>query len=173
MKDKEDKYVPAKYQGGRLVPGTAQDFASKDQLLDIYNKRIVPLIVDMEGNVKTFEEAKINYDDYVSDYRKTGYYKEPWKLIYKVLPNSTVKEDNKKAPPEAYVFPVNGFGLWDAIYGYLAIKPDGDTVIGTSCNDQERLRASSIQNPTGRIYFPENLSFKKVPMAKQTLRQPL
>ena len=38
---------------------------------------------------------------------------------------------------EGYVFPVNGMGLWDAIYGYLAVQPDGNTVIGISWYDQK------------------------------------
>ena len=57
-------------------------------------------------------------------------------LIYKILPNPT-KEAKENEEPEGYVIPVNGFGLWDAIYGYLAIKPGGNSVIGISWYDQK------------------------------------
>lgn len=137
VKDKEGKYIPAKYQDGILIPTSTPESATKNQLLDIYNKRFVPLLVDRQGNVKTFQEANTNYNDYLADYRKTGYYKEPLMLIYKILPNPEGKEENKSAEPEGYVIPINGFGLWDAIYGYLAIKPDGNTVIGSSWYDQK------------------------------------
>lgn len=137
IQDKEGKYVPAQYQDGILAPSTSHEIATKSQLLDIYNKRIIPLLVDKAGNVKTFQEANINYNDYLVEYRKSGYYKESLMLIYKILPNLSGKEENKNAEPDGYVFPVNGFGLWDAIYGYLAIKPDGNTVIGISWYDQK------------------------------------
>jgi len=31
---------------------------------------------------------------------------------------------------EGYAFPISGKGLWSTIYGYLAMKPDGKTVLG-------------------------------------------
>ena len=137
VEDKESKHVSAQYQEGVLIPSNTPESANRSQLLDIYNKRIVPFLVDRKGNIKTFQEANINYNNYVAEYRKTGYYKEPWMLIYKILPNLSDKENDQKAEAVGYVIPINGFGLWDAIYGYLAIKPDGNTVIGTSWYDQK------------------------------------
>jgi Na+-transporting NADH:ubiquinone oxidoreductase subunit C len=134
--DKEGKYVPAKYQDGQLVPGKEGDFATNAQVQEIYTKRIIPAVVNDQGEIKSFQEAKINYNDYISEYRKTGYYNQPWKLIYKILPNGASSE-SKEVKPDGYVIPVNGFGLWDAIYGYLALKPDGDTIIGISWYDQK------------------------------------
>ncbi len=135
--NKDEKYIPAKYQDGKLVPGATHTIATKEQILDIYNKRFVPFLVDKKGNVKTFQAANVNYNDYLADYRKTGYYKEPLMLIYKILPNATNENENKNIEPEGYIIPINGFGLWDAIYGYLAIKPDGNTIIGISWYDQK------------------------------------
>lgn len=129
------KYIPAKYsEDGVLIPGTSHDIANRSQLLDIYRKRIIPFLVDEKGDSYTFDQAHINMDEYLAAYRKTGYYREPYKLIYKILPN---KSSDKDAEPIGYVIPVNGFGLWDAIYGYLAVKPDGNTVIGISWYDQK------------------------------------
>lgn len=137
VKDSQGKLVPAVYeQGGNLVPDPQKVLATKDQVLEIYKKRIVPLLVNRQGEVKTFKELNIDQDEYLSDFRKSGYYKEPWMLIYKILPNPT-KGAKENEEPEGYVIPVNGFGLWDAIYGYLAIKPGGDTVIGISWYDQK------------------------------------
>lgn len=139
VKDAEGNYVPAKYEkGGILVPSHTKEHATNDQLLEIYKKRLIPILVDDKGNTMTFEAAKINPQEYVSEYRKTGYYKQPLKLVYEIMPNpSTDAKADKKEKPEGYVIPVNGFGLWDAIYGYLAIKPDGNTVIGITWYDQK------------------------------------
>jgi Na+-transporting NADH:ubiquinone oxidoreductase subunit C len=174
--DDNGKYIPAKYKDGVLIPGTKQDMATRNQLLDIYKRRLIPLLVDDKGTITSFEKTNINYDDYLADYRKTGYYKQPYKLIYKILPNPKGSEVEKEVPPEGYVIPVNGFGLWDAIYGYLAIKPDGDTVIGITWYDQKEtpgLGANIAEEPwqsqfANKLVFQESSSgqtdFKTAPL---------
>ena len=137
--DAEGKYVPAKMESnGELVAGTTSDVATQAQLLEVYEKRLIALLVDDQGDITTFEKANINEEQYLVDYKKTGYYKQKLKLLYKILPETAIIEKSpEKLKPIGYVIPVNGYGLWDAIYGYLAIKPDGDTVIGISWYDQK------------------------------------
>lgn len=142
IQDKEGKDIPAKFENGALVPGNTNDIATQEQLLKVYETRITPLFVNDKGETKTVKEANINLDDYVATYKKTGYYKQPLKLVYAIIPfqsNETNKDSKEKkdSQPSGYVIPVNGFGLWDAIYGYLAIKPDADTVLGISWYDQK------------------------------------
>jgi Na+-transporting NADH:ubiquinone oxidoreductase subunit C len=137
IQNEAGEYVPAKYAGnGKLVPGSKSDIATKNEILDIYKTRLESALVNSKGELVSFKEAGINEDQYIAEYKKTGYYRQPQKLIYKILPNPDNGE-NKEAEPIGYVIPVNGFGLWDAIYGYLAIKPDGETVIGISWYEQK------------------------------------
>ncbi|CRX37723.1 NADH:ubiquinone reductase (Na(+)-transporting) subunit C [Estrella lausannensis] len=139
VRDDKGEYIPAQFENGRLVKGSAENLATKADIIKIYESRLIPLLVDKEGNLKTFQEAKIDLDGYVSKYRSIGYYKLPLMLIYKLLPNPQEgeKQDPMKNEAIGWVIPVNGFGLWDAIYGYLALKPDGDTVIGITWYDQK------------------------------------
>lgn len=125
LPDKEGHLQPAKVEkDGTLVPGTEEDKASKEEVLTVFNKRIQAFLIDDEGNEKTFAEAGLDEADYTAENQKDGYADLPLKLAYKILAN----EGN--GSPVGYVIPVNGFGLWDAIYGYLAIKPDAVTIIG-------------------------------------------
>ncbi|KAF3362509.1 Na(+)-translocating NADH-quinone reductase subunit C [Chlamydiales bacterium STE3] len=135
VKNAQGEYIPAKYDQGTLVSDQSKVFATQEQLIEIYKKRFVPLLVNKQGDIKTFQELGLNEDRYVSEFKKSGYYKEPWMLIYKIVGNN--KQDEKVDNAEGYVIPINGYGLWDAIYGYLAIKIDGDTVIGASWYDQK------------------------------------
>lgn len=137
VQNDKGEYVPATYAGdGKLVPGSKDEAATNAEILEVYKKRFISALVDEKGNIQTFKEAGINEDKYILDYKKSGYYKQPEKLIYKILPNPG--EDKSEDPtPIGYVIPVNGYGLWDAIYGYLAVKPDGETVIGISWYDQK------------------------------------
>lgn len=168
IKDSTGQYVPAKsLPDGFLVPGSDNDFATQAELLAVYNKRIVPLLVDDKGNEKRFEQAKINLDDYLDNYKKIGYYKQPLKLIYEILPNKPSAENSDGA--EGYVIPVNGYGLWDAIYGYLALEPNGNTVIGISWYDHKETPGlgGNISEPSWQSLFPGKLIFQE-PLSGQT-----
>lgn len=136
MKDEQGKTIYAKYgENGRLVPGTSKDYATNQEILEVVKERIKPYLINKQGKLVSFEDANVDKDDYINTHKKEGYYHLPEKLIYEILPNPS--PDSKDEKPIGYVIPVNGFGLWDAIYGYVAIQPDGDQVIGISWYDQK------------------------------------
>lgn len=165
VRDERGNYVPAKYEeNGQLVPAAGQHFhATQTQLLEVYKKRLTPFLVNDKGEESTFEKTGLDEKRYLADYKKTGYYKEPWKLAYKILPNMTTKTPQAASNPEGYVFPINGFGLWDAIYGYLAIQPDGNTVIGISWYDQKETPGlgANITEASWQNFFPGKKIFQE------------
>lgn len=161
-----DQYFPAQYiQGGGLKKTDRMIYPSGEQVLEVYRTRISPFLVNDQGEEKTFQGAGINEQKYVQDYRKSGYYKEPLKLVYKVFANPKVGEDvqSENRPVEGYVFPINGMGLWDAIYGYLALKTDGDSVIGISWYDQKETPGlgANIAEPEWQSQFPGKVVFQE------------
>lgn len=164
MEDKEGNYIPAKDIGnGRLVPGSKDDIATQAQLLEVYKKRFIPMLVDDKGTLHTFEKAKMTEDEYVAKYKKIGYYKQPLKLLYAIMPNPSDVKEAKSEKPIGYVIPVNGMGLWDAIYGYLAIKPDAITVIGVSWYDQKETPGlgANISEAWWQAFFPGKMIFQE------------
>lgn len=158
MQDEKGNYIPAKYaEGGRLVPGTPEDKATNAEILEVYKTRFIPKLVDDKGELTTFEKAGLDETKYTADFKKEGYYKQPYKLIYEILPN----DEQKK--PIGYVIPVNGYGLWDAIYGYIAIAPDGVTVIGISWYDQKETPGlgANISEKPWQSLFPGKKIFQE------------
>lgn len=138
LQDSSGAQLTARYEAdGFLIPDNNPPKATNQQILEIYRRRLIPAFVDEKGQLVTLEKSGIELASYINDYRKTGYYKQPLKLLYQILPNQKPGEAKSHTPPIGYVIPVNGYGLWDAIYGYLAVKPDGDTVIGISWYDQK------------------------------------
>ena len=161
MQNDKGEYEPAKYvKNGILAPGTPKDIATNAQLIDVYKARLVPYLTDDKGNVTTFEKANIQLDQYIADFKKSGYYKQPYKLFYQIMPNPTA-EGKKEEKPIGYVIPINGYGLWDAIYGYLAIKPDGNTIIGISWYDQKETPGlgANISEEPWQSLFPDKKIF--------------
>lgn len=158
VEDKDGKYVPARLESdGKLVASQTKSIADQTQLIQVYNQRLVPYLTNSEGEIKSFKDLGMNASEYESGYRKSGYYKQPWKLFYEIMPNGA---SGDKIKPEGYVIPVNGYGLWDAIYGYLAIKPDGDTVIGISWYDQKEtpgLGANITEAPWQNLFVGKKI----------------
>jgi len=100
---------------------------SKTDLFALYNRRVQPLFTTEDGTVS---KPKIDLEAYIAEHRKKGYAHLKEKLFYRIA-----TADGKGL--EGIVIPVNGFGLWDAIYGYIAIRSDGVHVIGTTWYDQK------------------------------------
>lgn len=165
VQDKEGHYVPAKLVQDKTLEATTDEMVpSQDQILEVYRTRIEAILVNDQGEETTFQKAGINQEKYVQDYRKSGYYKEPLKLIYKIFGNPTAKQnDEKERKVIGYVIPVNGMGLWDAIYGYLAIETNGDDVIGISWYDQKETPGlgANISEPEWQSQFPGKHIFQE------------
>lgn len=140
IRNSEGNYVPAKYlKDGILIPSTDRPIATRAELLEVYKLRLIPILVNDKGKFFTFKEVHLNEDEYLTTYKKSGYYLQPYKLLYKIQSNPSSEKEVAagKETTDGYVIPVNGYGLWDAIYGYLAIANDGNTVIGMTWYDQK------------------------------------
>jgi Na+-transporting NADH:ubiquinone oxidoreductase subunit C len=118
-----------------------------------YAARIRPGLVDKEGQFMSFEQAGIDYPSYLQKYQKTGFANLPLKLIYEIHTEDKI---------DGYVIPVNGFGLWDAIYGYLAIKADGNTVLGATWYSQAETAGlgANISLPEWQEQFRNKVIFQ-------------
>ena len=59
--------------------------------------------------------------------------------------------------PELYVFPVRGNGLWSLMQGYLAVKPDFQTVVGLTFYQQAETPGlgGEVQNPDWKALWKD------------------
>jgi Na+-transporting NADH:ubiquinone oxidoreductase subunit C len=122
--EEDGKAFPARWEQGKMVRTDGLVKATSEQINQVFEKRLRPVLVDSKGEVKSFKDAGIDEQAYINDNRVSGYYKLPEKLVYEIL--------DDKGEPTGYIVPVAGFGLWGPIYGYLALGPDADTVIGNT-----------------------------------------
>jgi len=87
------------------------DKASPEQIESTYSERIKGFVVDENGNVIPGKDpSNIDPDT-----------EQNLLPIFARLDNSSVS---------AYCIPISGMGLWSTLYGYLAVKNDGETVMG-------------------------------------------
>ena len=100
----------------------------KDDVLGIYAARIRSYVVDMDGNV--IEKDSRGNDIVAEDVNiLKNYKKDPKDRQYPVF--QYMSADNPDQI-EAYILPLYGAGLWNAIYGFVALEKDLNTIKGVS-----------------------------------------
>ena len=100
----------------------------KDDVLSIYDQRISSLVVDYSGNaIDNDRKGNPIIPEDVNVVRNFKFDKDTRELpVYKFMS----AENPDKV--EAYILPLYGNGLWNKIYGFVALEEDLNTVKGIS-----------------------------------------
>ena len=100
----------------------------KTQLEKVYGQRVRAMVVnyngevvekDREGNPIVAEKIKIR-----DEYKRTD--KDRFYPVYKFMSEDTAQG------LQAYILPMYGKGLWNDIWGYLAVRTDMNSLMGVS-----------------------------------------
>lgn len=91
-----------------------------DNVTQIYDSNVKASVIDFEGNAV----KDIKAEDVVL---ATEYKKKPSERL---LPIYEFKDKSDSTKIEFAVMPVYGFGLWNNIWGYVAVKSDLNTIQG-------------------------------------------
>lgn len=86
----------------------------------LYSKRVKAFVVDFQGNVKEGMQPK--------DVNLAVEYKKP--QDQRLLPVYEFRNETDSTKTEYVVLPVYGYGLWNNIWGFVALKSDLNTVQG-------------------------------------------
>ncbi len=86
----------------------------------LYAKRVKAFVVDFQGSVKEGMQPK--------DVNLAAEYKKPREQ--RLLPVYEFKNETDSSKTDYVVLPVYGYGLWNNIWGFVALKSDLNTVQG-------------------------------------------
>ena len=104
----------------KQILGAVTELKDGDDVLKIFDEKIKGIVIDFDGNqVKGKDPIKLNMEK--------EYKKEPKDRLYPVYKYMNEKDPKKV---DSYIIALYGNGLWDKIWGYLAVKPDMNTVVG-------------------------------------------
>ena len=116
------------------IAGLGGDDLSSAQVKDLFNSRIKARVIDLKtGDNRedldpvTFDPLKAAKDPKIST-ALTG--AEDIALIKRREQFTTVYMVEKDGQLESLILPIRGYGLWSTLHGFLAIKPDLNTVVG-------------------------------------------
>jgi Na+-transporting NADH:ubiquinone oxidoreductase subunit C len=86
----------------------------------LYAKRVKAFVVDFQGSIKPGMQPKnVNL---AVEYKKTP--------EQRLLPVYEFKNESDSAKTDYVVLPVFGYGLWNSIWGFLALQADLNTIQG-------------------------------------------
>jgi Na+-transporting NADH:ubiquinone oxidoreductase subunit C len=144
------------------ILATVMQVKSREEASSIYEKRVKSYVVDFNGN--EVKGKKAEEVDIAGEYKKKA--QERQLPIYEIL-----SEDGSKS--EYYVLPIYGFGLWNDIWGFVALKGDLNTINGVKFEHKgetpglgARIATEEVQSryKDKKIFQGENLA--SVMMAK-------
>jgi len=142
----------------------------EDDVLGIYDKRISSLVVDAQGNlIESDEKGQPMIAENVNVLR--NFKKEPKDRL---LPVFRFMNEEKPGEVQSYIIPVYGNGLWDKIWGFIAIDSQLETIIGISLAHKSetpglgaRISSPDIQNRyKGKEMYDRNGALVSVVMMK-------
>lgn len=120
LKESQDKNIAQERKQNIL--STAMDLSEGDNIDQIYEERVDAFVVDYDGNVKEGVKPE--------DVNLTAEYKKPARE--RLLPIYEIKSASDPGKVESVVFPLYGFGLWNDIWGFVALESDFNTIRGVN-----------------------------------------
>lgn len=112
---------------GAVISGEEIGAMTPEEVNSYYLSRIASVVVDMTGAEITEKDGAAVSAETV-DIAK-NYKKAPEDRLYPVFIYHAEGDDSSV---ESYIFPVYGAGLWDAIWGFVALDTDMNTIGGVT-----------------------------------------
>lgn len=149
------------------IAGLGEDKLSSAQVKDLFNSRIKARVIDLNsGEYKddldpvTFDPLKAAKDPKTSNVLKGS---EDLALIKRREQFTTVYMVEKDGQLESLILPIRGYGLWSTLHGFLAIKPDLNTVVGLGFYQHAETPGlgGEVDNPKWRGMWPGKTLFNE------------
>jgi Na+-transporting NADH:ubiquinone oxidoreductase subunit C len=122
------------------IAGVGGKELSADEVQDFFNARIKAKVIDLDTGEEntdldpnTFDALQASRDPQISielaGNQDIALIKRREQFATVYLLESEAAE-GQEGELEAVILPIRGYGLWSTLYGFLALKPDLNTVIG-------------------------------------------
>lgn len=118
LKEKQQENIALEQKENIL--STVMVLKDEDNAAEIYAARVKAFVVDYNGNEVAGKKT--------TDVDVAAEYKKPTKE--RLLPVYEFRSETDSSKIEYVVLPIHGFGLWDRIWGYVALQSDFNTIQG-------------------------------------------
>jgi Na+-transporting NADH:ubiquinone oxidoreductase subunit C len=155
---------------GAVMAAEELSAMSPEEITAYYENTIASTIVNIKGEEVT-EDEKGNAITAENVDIARNYKRAPEDRLYPVF---IYHEEGNPDNITSYIFPLYGAGLWNAIWGYLALQPDLDTIEGVTFSHAgetpglgARITEDEVQNRyEGKEVWNESGELESVTMEK-------
>ncbi|MBS4020762.1 Na(+)-translocating NADH-quinone reductase subunit C [uncultured Azonexus sp.] len=147
------------------IAGIGGDKLSSREVKDLFNSRIKARVVDLNTgeyndslDPVTFDPLKAAKDPKTSAALKGS---EDLALIKRREQFTTVYMVEQNGQLESLILPIRGYGLWSTLHGFLAVKPDLNTVVGLGFYQHAETPGlgGEVDNPKWKAQWPGKTLF--------------
>ena len=117
LRDKQQANI--EHERKQNILATVIELKETDNVEEIYAKRVKEIVIDFQGNASKLKASTI---DIAKEYKK--------KPEERLLPVYEFRSETDSTKVENAVIPVYGYGLWNNIWGFVALQSDLSTVQG-------------------------------------------
>ena len=117
---KEKQQANIELEQKKIILSTVMELPKGANIEELYTKKVKAFVVDGKGNVVDGVQAK--------DVVVLAEYKKP--ADQRLLPVYEFSNDTSPDKVDFVVLPVFGFGLWNNIWGFVALQSDFNTIQG-------------------------------------------
>ena len=117
LRDKQQANI--EHERKQNILATVIELKEGDNVEEIYAKRVKEIVIDFQGNASNLIASSI---DIAKEYKK--------KPEERLLPVYEFRNVDDSTKVDNAVMPVYGYGLWNNIWGFVALQSDLNTVQG-------------------------------------------
>ncbi len=144
----------------KLLPEGAP---GKDEITKIYEANIKPeMIVLATGEeAKGIEAASFDQQRAAKDPKTSKAAPDNAAKVFRLPEHAQVFHVLKDGETDAYILPIEGYGLWSVLYGYLALDKDGTTIRGITFYQHGETPGlgGEVDNPNWKKSWPGRKAF--------------
>lgn len=168
LKDRQDaNRLLDRQQKVLTVAGLIEEGAamSREEVQALYDESIEAKVIDLatgdpnaEVDAGSFDQVKASKDPE----RSVAAPENPSKIMR--LPNQALVFDVKKdGKLVGLILPIEGYGLWGTLYGYLALAPDAKTIVGITFYSHKETPGlgGEVDNPRWKALWPGRKAFNE------------
>jgi Na+-transporting NADH:ubiquinone oxidoreductase subunit C len=148
-----------------VVAGLMEDGAdlSRDEITSLFDAAIQQKLIDLKT-------GKPNIEIDVTSFDQRAAAKDPATSIeapennskVRRLPNNALVFDVVEGGElKALILPIEGYGLWGTLYGYIALAPDARTIVGITFYEHKETPGlgGEVDNERWKALWPGRLAF--------------
>jgi len=136
---------------------------SREEITSIFESSIQQKVIDLKTGALNGEIDVAHFDQKTAarDPKTSFEAPENASRVRRLPNNALVFDVVENGELTALILPIEGYGLWGTLYGYIALAPDARTILGITFYEHKETPGlgGEVDNPRWKALWPGRLAF--------------